>query len=500
MNVLFIEDSPSDFFLIGRTLKKSYTIEAYEQATSEAELLIKLGSRDWDVVLSDFNLPGFSAHKALDLVREKDKNIPFILVSGAIGEEATVDILKAGANDVVIKSNLARLPISIDKVLWERKILERESEAQKEKEAAVKAREEMLAIVSHDLRNPLAAIQLNAEAMIKSLNADPHLSAGSMDNNIKAILRTSRRMNGLISDILDKVRIDAGTLVLNKKKRNLKIFIQDFYQIFEPLAREKDIKFSLDTENVDHVVKIDFDRVFQILSNLLGNALKFTPPYGKVSLAFRIQSGHLNINVIDSGIGIDQESLNRIFDKYWQDKMNKRLGVGLGLAIVKELVLAHDGSIDVESQPGKGTNFKIIIPDVIVTQSTSAENVTKMEGRKDLLLVEDDDDLREVLEFNLKSLKYNVMAFSNGKDAIDAITLQASPPHLIILDYRLPDMSGGEIANAVRDKFPQVFMPVIFLSAETHLDSIAMNYEATAFLTKPLSFKDLENLIDEISD
>lgn len=501
LRILCIEDSPQDFVLLERSLKKNFDLSAFKLIASEKELRLALSEEDWDLVLSDFNLPGFSALQALGIIKEFSEDLPFVLITGAIGEEAVVDFLKFGAQDVVLKSNLTRLNFVIERVFREMRIKQRAADAQSAKEQAIVAREEMLAIVSHDLRNPLTAIQLNAQAIETKIESGSEDAIHSSIANAKSIFRSSMRMKSLIADILDKVRLDAGTFLINKKTMSLKVFIKDVVDVFKPLAEEKIIEFDVHGADNDLVIELDFDRLFQILSNLIGNALKFTAPYGRIALNFEMKSGGLRVAVEDTGQGITREDQKKIFDKYWHNERSGRLGVGLGLTIVKEIIEAHGGHIGVESEKGRGSIFTFFIPAPIVEVVIPPQGATKSSGaNRKIILVEDDDDLREVIEAHLISFGYQVVAMRSGQEALAYFDQQKDSPRMAILDYRLADMTGGDISEALRKKYPLHRIPVIFLSAETHLDSIAQKYKASTFLTKPLGIRDLKQAIEKYID
>jgi len=360
----------------------------------------------------------------------------------------------------------------------------------------------MLAIVSHDLRNPLAAIQLNGEAILrelknKNLGSAKNLEQDRIVQNARSIVRTSIRMKSLISDILDKVRLDAGTFTIHRRTRNVSDFLREVHSVFSPLAAEKRINFQIAQHNTDVQIFADFERLFQIFSNLIGNALKFTPAGGAITLHCKIDRMGFHACVQDTGAGISSDNLDRIFDKYFQHQKGGRLGVGLGLSIVNEILRAQGGSISVESRPGEGSQFHFFLPaDEIKADSEVGQSIRAHEHL--IYLIEDDDDLREILEKNLTGLGYQLRSFPDGKSVEDHLASNPLKPDLAILDYRLPDVTGGEVSEMIRHHFHNERIPMIFLSAETHLDSIATMYAASDFLTKPLRFNDLKATVERL--
>lgn len=497
IRVLFVEDLEIDGELVRRFLARNFNLLDFERVDNESGLLAQLRSKSWDVVLSDYNIPGFSAQEALAYVREKDEHLPFILVSGAIGEEATVEILKFGADDVVLKNNLARLTFSIDRVMRESRFRENEAQAKRTAERAVRAREQMLTVVSHDLRNPLGAIQLNAETIKKKIE-----SAGDLQEarnalvHIESIVRSSLRMKGLIADLLDKVRLESGSFAIHPTWRDLGDFMKEVEEIFAPLAAEKKLDFALlgDAHLIE--ANLDYERLYQVLSNLIGNAIKFTPGGGRVRVETRSHEKEIEFRVSDTGPGIASDHLDKIFQKYWQDQFGNTRGVGLGLSIAKDLVKAHGGRIWVESELGKGTSFGFYIP--ASWREKAHPGLEHEAGNRRICLVDDDDDLREILEENLRELGYEVSSFADGGSAVESLKADPQLPDLMILDYRLPDMTGGEVVEKLRPDLEERKVPVIFLSAEANLLNLAHQHQASAFLTKPLRLRDLSKTIQKL--
>ena len=499
LRVLFVEDSRSDAALIQRVLENNFNVQKLVRVERKDQFLKALPTDRWNLIISDYNLPGFSAFEALKIAKETKNPPPLILVSGAIGEEAVVEALKLGINDVVLKNNLPRLVYAIRRVLREVQATHNARLAKETAEAAVKAREQMLAIVSHDLRNPLAAIQLNAETIqnklisMQSLNEAPAIATYA-----KSIIRSTWRMRSLISDILDKVRLAAGTFSLHKTRRSLQEFMAEVFDIFSPLAEEKLITLVLKTPEIDYILSLDFERLFQILSNLIGNAIKFTSSGGKVTVGVEVLDTEVRFVVSDTGKGMTADSVKKIFKRYWQQDKNSRLGVGLGLSIVQELVQSQQGKIWVESQIGAGSSFFFHLP-CEVRRADEAPIVAGHFNKK-IVLVDDDDDLREILEESLNARGFEVFAFSNAEETLRNLAEKEVRPDILILDFRLPDMSGGELATEIKKYLGLKDLPLIFLSAETHLSLLARQYRASTFMSKPLRLKDLYQTIENVFD
>lgn len=477
-----------DFRLIQRELDRSFSVATIRRVDQLAPLEAELGSTEWSVVISDYNVPGLTVRDSLAAIRAAGEP-PVILISGAIGEEATVEMLRAGVSDVVLKSNLPRLSLALKRILKERASMERERSAREAERKALLARQEMLAIVSHDLRNPLAAVQLNAERLIKRLEGGESLSSSEDLHYLRSIMRSTVRMKVLIADILDNVRFETGSFVIHRARRSLASFITEIFEVFDGICREKSINLIVQNESDGVVAELDYERIFQVLSNLLSNAVKFTPSGGVITLAASVSGQGVQFEVRDSGPGLSVEQCEKVFGAYYQGTQSAHLGVGLGLKIAKDLVQAHGGEIYVRSELGRGAVFGFKIPcDWSRREEHQSEGAPL--ARRPVWLVDDDEDLREILASNLRDLDLDVREMSSGEELLRAYDADEMPPDLLIVDYRLGDMTGGEALEKLKSG-RGVSCPVIILSAETNVSQLAEKYRASAYLTKPIRLNDL---------
>jgi len=232
-----------------------------------------------------------------------------------------------------------------------------ERAARSEAEAAVATREELLAIVSHDLRNPLGVIVTGA-SVLQGLTIDGK-EGEHVHKSAQTILRSADRMKRLIADLLDLAQIQAGKLSVEQSSQDVEGLIRDCLELMRPLAATRDLTGM--TSAVLHV-HCDRERALQILSNLVGNAIKFTPERGSISIEAHGTGHEVRFLVRDTGQGISEEELPHIFDRFWQGQRKNRVGIGLGLSIVKGLVEAHGGRLWVESKLGAGTTFFFTLP------------------------------------------------------------------------------------------------------------------------------------------
>ena len=226
---------------------------------------------------------------------------------------------------------------------------------------AAEAREEVLKIVSHDLRNPLSTIGMAADLILET-------DQSSHERTVGIIKRTSDRMNRLIQDLLDVAKLEAGRLAIEVEPVAPADLADEAVELLAPLAAECGLGFTPVVEPDLPCIHVDRGRIMQVLSNLGGNAIKFTPRGGTITLHVRAEAHSVRFAVIDTGPGMTQEQMSRIFGRLWQARPSDRRGLGLGLTIAKSIVEAHGGVIGVESQLGTGTEFWFTGPTAVLDE------------------------------------------------------------------------------------------------------------------------------------
>ena len=228
-------------------------------------------------------------------------------------------------------------------------------------EQAGRARAEMVAVVSHDLKNPLATIQLAVSFLLEDLVPDDAVHQREREQ-LNAIHRSAERMYRLIHDLLDVAAIEAGQLAVTRSPLAIDVLLTDALELLRPLAAAKRIALVAAVSPEPPAVAADRERMLQVFSNLGGNAIKFTPENGRVAIRVTVRDAAVEFAVCDTGPGIPPEDLPHVFDRFWQAKKTARAGVGLGLAIAKGIVDAHGGDIHVEAEPGGGSCFTFTLP------------------------------------------------------------------------------------------------------------------------------------------
>jgi signal transduction histidine kinase len=229
-----------------------------------------------------------------------------------------------------------------------------------ESRRAARAREDLLAVVSHDLKNPLGVVQLGAALLLRGATGRP--GGETVTKQATRINDAADRMSRLIADLLDWGRLEAGRLPLDWSEHGAAALATEALEAIRPLAEAKGLHLHADLPSEGVRVRCDRGRVLQVLGNLLGNAVKFTPPGGTLTLEATRHGSEVSLSVQDTGVGIAEEALPHIFDRYWQARDAASRGTGLGLAIAKGLVEAHGGTLQARSTPGEGSTFTLTLP------------------------------------------------------------------------------------------------------------------------------------------
>lgn len=268
-------------------------------------------------------------------------------------ERLSLHSLPWSSGDLDVARELRRRAIEVDLAVQ----VEREQQA-------VRARDDLVAVVSHDLKNPLGVIQMQSSLLLRGVGLKDEDFSRRLRASAERIQRSVDRMNALISDLLDLGKIEAGRFEVTPTRQQPNMILDEALVVMGPLAEQKSISLKIDAAGTPDVLA-DRDRVYQVLSNLLGNAIKFTPEGGEVRLCTRSDAEGVVFSVVDSGAGIPPEQLQHIFNRYWQAPRTTRQGSGLGLYIARGIVEAHRGRMWVESTLGVGSRFHFVLPAVV---------------------------------------------------------------------------------------------------------------------------------------
>ncbi|MGE4313295.1 MAG: ATP-binding protein [Pseudobdellovibrionaceae bacterium] len=384
--------------------------------------------------------------------------------------------------------------------------------SEKRAEEAMRAKSEFLATISHEIRTPLFGIIGYSELMEQG-----ELSK-EQKRNLRNIRQSSMLLSHLIQDLLDFEKLEASQLPKNEEAFDLHDTIVTVFGSLQFEAETKNVAMRLNIgQDMPRYVIGSSRYVSQILYNVVGNAVKFTRDGGSVILsaeqtASENQNGktaiHITFTCTDTGIGIEKDNLDKIFDTFTQENESisrQYGGTGLGLAIVKKLVASLGGSINVDSQKGQGTTFTIELPFVVVAEIDAhksdmvIENLYPENGQYDskaILIAEDIPMNQELISSMLESRGYKVYIAENGEIALDI--LRNVPISLILMDVRMPVMNGLETTTAIRNDKHLKDIPIIALTANVLPKEIKQCFEVGMddYLPKPLQSKELYNKLD----
>ncbi|HEX7062044.1 MAG TPA: GAF domain-containing protein [Woeseiaceae bacterium] len=339
---------------------------------------------------------------------------------------------------------------------------------------AIRARDDMIAVVSHDLRNPLQSIASAASVLQLEPSRDRH------DACVAAIRVATEQMDRLLRDLLDITQIDAGQLFVRRERTEVAFLVSEARMMFQQLARERSLTLECSVANGLPALDVDRGRILQVFSNLLGNALKFVPAGGRIEVTAIEEHGRVRFAIADTGPGIDAANLPRVFDRFWRADRRRDRGAGLGLAVAKGIIEAHGGTIGVDSVRGKGSTFWFVLD-----AEPEARREQPMAGNGPILVVDDDAPFREAVAEVLRGSGYEVVS---AHDSAEALELLASdtPPSLVILDGMTPLMDGRRLSDVVKD-MPQLgSVPVVLSTTFGKVGTDDPGDGAAGYLEKPV--------------
>jgi signal transduction histidine kinase len=356
LRLLVVDDDLVDRLAIRRAIEQSGLPATIVEASTAAEALAQLRTAGpIDCVLLDQDLPGMSGVDLTAQLRGSGVHVPIVFVTAQQNEELLQQAVDAGVTDFIPKHDLSPRRVGL-RVSFAIRIGNAEAESSRavaRATEAARARDEILAVVSHDLRGPLHAISLATEALRDEVK-------GPAARYLGAIERASTRAERLITDLLEASAIENGGLTLTRTSIDAGAMLRQAAADYELLVKETGGKIAARVPEEQIVVSADRDRVLQVLGNLIGNSLKHAKG-APIELSVERKDREALIVVHDQGPGIAETELPHVFDRYWSGR-TKRGGAGLGLAIAKGIVSAHGGQIQVDSNPGSGAKFVFTLP------------------------------------------------------------------------------------------------------------------------------------------
>lgn len=508
LRFLFVEDLPTDAELEERELRAAGLAFTSRRVDTEAHFLDAIREFKPHLIISDYTLPGVDGMAFLQLARELCPNVPFIFVSGTIGEDRAVDALKNGAADYVLKDRLGSLPVRVRRVLEEAEERARVEllEQQLRQAQKVEAIGRLAGGVAHDFNNLLTLIGGYADLTLGQLpQGDP------LHENLEEITSAARRAAELTRQLLAFSRRQ----ILAPKVIDLNAVVAGTEKMLRRLIGE-DIDLVATPEPELWRVKADAGQIEQIIMNLAVNARDAMPDGGRLTLETQnvelddayarahvaVQPGpYVMLAISDTGSGMDDETLGHLFEPFFTTK-GPGQGTGLGLATVYGIVKQSGGNIWVYSEVGRGTTFKVYLPrvDEPLDSATPPKPSASLRGTETILLVEDERGVRLLALRVLEGNGYSVLEAAEGPTAIELVRQYEGPIHLLVTDVVMPHMGGRAVADAVTSLRPTV--KVLYLSGYTANAIVHRGVldPKTPFLEKPFTPATLASKVREVLD
>ena len=497
-NILMVDDQPARLLTYRAILEPlGHNLVAVNSGLEALDALMK---QEFAVVLLDVKMPGMDGFETAELIHDHPRfeTIPIIFVTGVhVTEFDRLKGYKAGAIDYVyipvipeiLRSKVAVLVElygkrrelqAVNKELAEsnKRLAEANNSLQLEKtreleelnghlrrandelsrsenmlkEAVVK-RDEFLAMLSHELRNPLSPLRNASHMLMQGDTQDPKIvwSRGVIERQLKHLIR-------LVDDLLDVSRIARGKIVLVSERVNVADVVAAAAETVQPLLEQKKQRLELNTGTPDLFVRGDPVRLSQVVGNLLHNAAKYTGEGGRITLTTRANDGRAEICVRDSGIGISADSIPHIFELFTQipsERVSTSGGLGIGLALVRALVELHGGEIIAASDGlDRGSEFTVRLP--LFASEPAVSGAAKIVPSKDpvvpvrrnILIADDNQDALESLALMLRLEGHEVHCASDGEEALALAGLRR--PEIVVLDVGMPKLDGCEVARRIR--------------------------------------------------
>jgi len=502
MRLLIIEDSEDDAALLLLLLRQAGFKINSERVDSAGGMAIAL-NKNWDIIISDHSMPHFSGTEALKMVRERDADVPFIFVSGTIGEDVAADAMRIGAQDYVMKTNLKRLVPAVQRELRdarerkEKRRLDRRVQQLQKYEAIGR----LVGGIAHDFNNMIGAILGWAE-----MGCEETKPENGLHNRFQKIRDQSVRAGKLTSQLL----AFAGGQVPQTRKINLNILVKEEMGLLSRIIGE-DIEVQVRVAPDLRVTLADPTQIGQVLMNLCLNARDAMTGGGQLLIetqnvelgaefcrnrAYSRPGSFVLLSVTDTGVGMDQATMDSMFEPFFTTKETGK-GTGLGLATVHGIVNQHGGFILTSSEPGKGTSFQVYLAadnGVHEPDDAACEN-QPLRGTETILLAEDHDGLRDTAQEMLQALGYRILAASDGTKALELFKLNADKIDLIVMDVVMPSLSGPEAYLEMCALRPAI--PVIFTTGYTPKARalVSMVEKGASVLRKPYSLVSLSQLV-----
>lgn len=522
IDILLVDDEPRNL----DALEVILAAPGYRliRALNGDAALSALLNHDIAAMVLDIRMPDVSGVELARIIKgtKKFREIPILFLTAHLLDDqdivagygaGAVDYLTKPVNPLVFRHKIAvfadlfrktRALAELNETL-EARVQQRTAELERSEAAlrlADRQKDEFLATLAHELRNPLAPLRMGLALLTRE-------DAGKTGNTLTVMNRQLDHMVRLIDDLLDVARISGGNLELKKARVSVAEAIQTALETCRPFIEQRRQVVSAEADT-SLVAFADPTRLAQIVSNLLHNASKFTPDEGKVQVTLTHEQGRAVIRVADSGVGIGAEQLARVFEMFTRIEAagaSQNGGLGIGLALSRKLAGLHDGDISVASEGvGKGSVFTFSLPAEVASAPPASAALPasrprpKADAPINVLVIEDNEDSAEVLALVLESRGYTPSVAHNGVDGL--ALFQQTQPRIVLCDIGLPEMDGMEVCKRVRE-LRLDYAPVMIALTGWGMQEDVRRTKDSGFdyhLVKPVAPDDLFRLLDQLVD
>lgn len=500
INVLIIDDEPNEAILTVRRLERGGREVHWARVETESGMRAALSDSPWDIVLSDHVMPQFDAFSALNLLHEMDISIPFVIVSGRIGEETAVELMRAGAVHYVSKDNISRINTVVNHVLSDSH--EHQVSQQQEQTLLAASRMEVTRTLagglSHEFNNLMVGVVTTSGILLQRDNEpdDNRKLLEIIQESGERAVQISRQLLAYAQGGQYNVSLISTSSIVEKCLDKLNT------SLTENITISCDLQVNLSRTEGDKA------QLVQLIDGLLHNAVESMPSGGKISIeSFEHEQKHqddhlekgkyIGIKVTDTGVGIEPDKLTHVFEPFYTTKF---LGRGLGLAAAWGITHNHHGSIHAESKVGEGSSFTVLLPakedyQEIIAQARQRKTCTL---KKSILLIEDNEIVTSVTSTLLRHWGHHVLVAKDAKQALEQANKYADSIDMMVLDLGLPDRSGGDILMSLREAVAGV--PILIVSgypADDKIDSLLESSD-TLFLRKPFSPSEISEKMHQL--
>ncbi len=348
-----------------------------------------------------------------------------------------------------------------------------------------RAKSEFVATVSHELRSPLTSIKGFVELLARS----PEEMSARQTEFVDIILRSTDRLVELVNDLLDVARIEADQVEINRRPVDVGEAVREIAELMGPRIAQKGQRLGLYVAPMLPLALADPGRIRQVIANLVTNAHLYTGEGGRIHIGVEADRAWVRIVVADSGVGMTAEETERVFDRFYRAHSGGATapGTGLGLSIVKSLVELHEGEIEVESEPGRGTTFHVLIPAAI--EAPQVEQSLEVIRDRRVLIVDDESEIADLIADQLAPLEVDATIVGSGREAMSR--LRSEQFDAVTLDILMPGMDGFEVLRQIREDPELRSIPILFVSVASDRRELAGEW----VVSKPIDADELRNVL-----